>query len=568
MRLPRALALLLAFSLLPPLAGRGAAEAAAPGAGANGEAGEERNTKDPPDFQPMPDRWRIEPPPYELNVQGRWWDPYNQNVLKGDYPILGQDIFLRMTGISKTSVEGRSGPTASAVSTRDAGEFPFFGNPDAVIVDQKWGLKLEMQRGSTSFRPFDWQFVFLGVVDLNYLGVYENNAVSPDVRDGTTRLTDDAAVQELAVEVHLADLSANYDFLSAKVGRQPFNSDFRGLIFFDTNQGARLFGSAGGNRYQYNLIYFYMAEKDTNSELNTFDLRDQQVAVANLYVQDLLFSGWQNQFSLTWNFDDGKQAGLVFDRQGFLVRPDPVGVATPHNVNVFYLGWTSEGHIDWLNVSHAFYQALGRDGMNPIAGRAVDINGQMAFLELSVDRDWMRYQASAFYSSGDGDPRDGRATGFDSILDEPRIMGGDFGYWNRQTLRIADRGGVGLMQRKSVIPDLRSSKLQGQANFVNPGILMLNVGATAEVTQTLRAVGNVTYLRFNQTESLELLLKQPNIRQDIGFDFSLGLEYRPFLNNNLAIKGFGAVLEPLGGFRDIYQSRTLFQVGTEILLLF
>ncbi|MBI3328925.1 MAG: hypothetical protein HYZ81_19755 [Nitrospinae bacterium] len=23
-------------------------------------------------------------------VKGRWWDPYRQNVLKGDYPITGQ----------------------------------------------------------------------------------------------------------------------------------------------------------------------------------------------------------------------------------------------------------------------------------------------------------------------------------------------------------------------------------------------------------------------------------------------------------------------------------------------
>jgi hypothetical protein len=42
----------------------------------------------PKDFVPMPDRWRdVETPPYERNVKGRWYDPYNQNLLKGDYPI-------------------------------------------------------------------------------------------------------------------------------------------------------------------------------------------------------------------------------------------------------------------------------------------------------------------------------------------------------------------------------------------------------------------------------------------------------------------------------------------------
>ena len=147
-------------------------------------------------------------------------------------------------------------------------------------------------------------------------------------------------------------------------------------------------------------------------------------------------------------------------------------------------------------------------------------------------------------------------------------MGGDFSYWNRQSIRIADRGGVALMQRNSVVPDLRSSKIQGQANFVNPGLLMFNLGATADVTQTFRTVFNVNYLRFVETEPLEILLKQPSIRDDIGLDVSLGVEYRPFLSNNIIVRAFSAFLQPWGGFTDIYQPSTLYQVGTEILLVF
>ncbi len=65
------------------------------------------------------------------------------------------------------------------------------------------------------------------------------------------------------------------------------------------------------------------------------------------------------------------------------------------------MGWTGNGHIRRLNISHAFYQALGNDTFNPIAGRPVDINAQMAALELSVDKDWIRYYAQFFYASGD-----------------------------------------------------------------------------------------------------------------------------------------------------------------------
>jgi hypothetical protein len=528
----------------------------------------EHEEEGPPPAEPLPDRWRIEPPPYDLNVEGRWFDPYNQNVLKGDYPIWGEDVFFTLTGISKTVAQGLSAPLPSGASAEDPGSFEFFGDHNFIIFDQKFAVRTSLQKGSTAFKPFEWQFLLEGVFEIIHLWVFEQGTVAPDVRDGTSRTTTDAELQEGSIEVHLADVSKNYDFISTKLGRQPFNSDFRTLIFSDVNQGARVFGTAGGNRYQYNLIYFNQAEKDTNSGLNTFELRDQQIVIANLYVQDLFILGHTQQLSFHYNHDDGKESGFTYDDQGFLVRPDPVGIARPHNLDIFYIGWTSEGHIDWLNVSHAFYQALGHDTRNPIAGRAVDVNGQLSVLELSVDRDWMRYQAAAFFTSGDDDPRDGTARGFDSILDLPKIMGGDVSYWNRQSVRLGERGNVGLMQPNSIIPDLRSSKIQGQSEFVNPGILMFNLGASAELTPTLEAIGNVNYIRFVATDPLEILLKQPNIREDVGVDVGIGLEWRPPLNNNIILKPFAAIFQPVGGFKDIYQSSTLYQVGTDVLLVF
>jgi hypothetical protein len=50
---------------------------------------------------------------------------------------------------------------------------------------------------------------------------------------------------------------------------------------------------------------------------------------------------------------------------------------------------------------------------------------------------------------------------------------------------------------------------------------------------------------------------------------SIGVEYRPFLSNNMIVKGFGAVLQPIsGGFTEIFETNTLYQVGTEVLLVF
>ena len=125
-----------------------------------------------------------------------------------------------------------------------------------------------------------------------------------------------------------------------------------------------------------------------------------------------------------------------------------------------------------------------------------------------------------------------QASGFDAILDDPNFVGGQFSYWNRQGIRLVSTE-IGLVQPNSLLPSLRSSKTEGQANFVNPGIFIYNAGVDAEVTQTVKAIFNANYLRFHRTESLEYVLFQPGVRHEIGFDLSLGVVYRPLLINNL-----------------------------------
>ena len=82
------------------------------------------------------------------------------------------------------------------------------------------------------------------------------------------------------------------------------------------NLGARLFGNCDNNLYQYNLAVFDMREKDTDSELNTFDNRDQEVAIANFYRQDFIWPGYTAEWSFLANFDHG---GTHYDDNGNLV---------------------------------------------------------------------------------------------------------------------------------------------------------------------------------------------------------------------------------------------------------
>ncbi len=285
-------------------------------------------------------------------------------------------------------------------------------------------------------------------------------------------------------------MSPNYDFLSVRAGIQSFSSDFRGFIFVDEQPGVRLFGNLHSDRWEYNAAYFNLLEKDTNSGLNTFQPRHQQVIIANFYMQDFIKPGYTTQFSIHYNKDD---ASVHYDDNGFLVRPAPIGIFQPHEIRAAYLGWTGNGHFGRINVNHAFYEALGSDSLNPIAGRPVTINAQMAAAEVSIDKDWVRYKLSAFYASGDGNPRDGRATGFDTIVDDPSFAGGMFSFWDREELHLPGTG-VSLTPGESLLPSLRTSKEEGQANFVNPGIFLVNAGANFDLTPKLKSFLNVNYL--------------------------------------------------------------------------
>jgi len=529
-------------------------------AGPSGILPLERQTT--PDFEPIEDRWRIGMQPWDRYgqghaeieaeypfVEGAIWDPFHQNVLKGDYPILGQHTFLNITATNDLLIETRQVPTPNTPfeSTPDPDAPEFFGDPDQFFVNNNAIVSLDLVHGDGAFKPADWRIKLTQIFNVNHLVVDEFGVVSPDVRRGTARTRTDYALEEWFYETKLADLSADYDFASLRAGSQFFSSDFRGFIFSDTNRAVRFFGTRNANRDQFNFIFFDQAEKDTNSTLNTFDDRHQQTFIMNYYRQDFIWPGYTASVSYHYNLD---KPSFEFDRNNFLVRPDPVGVFAPHEIQAHYLGWAGDGHINRINITHAFYLALGEDSLNPLAGRPQGIYAQMAALELSIDRDWARFRTSYFWASGDSDPNDEDANGFDTIFDNPAFAGGQFSFWNRQQIKLF---GVNLVQRLSLVPDLRSSKFQGQTNFVNPGLQLFNFGADFDVTPKLKLISNGNFLWFDQTETLETFVFQSDIDNYIGADLSLGIEYRPLLNNNIILIGGLSTLIPGEGFKDLYQ---------------
>jgi hypothetical protein len=522
-------------------------------------------------FNAVPNRWNYPFPDYHRYpngevpyTKGHWYDPFNLNKLKGDQPIIGNQTFFDFTFTSDTFTDGRRLPVASGVSTASPGESQFFGRFGQFLMSENLAFSFDLFHGDTSFRPADWRIQITPEVNVNYLNVQETGVVNFDVRDGTTRLDSHLGLQEGFAEVKLKDLSNQFDFISLRVGIQSFTSDFRGFIFSDQEPGARLFGNFDSNRYQFNLAYFAMLEKDTNSGLNSMAYRQQQVMIANIYRQDFIKPGYTIQASFHYDKDD---PSFQYNTDDFLVRPAPIGNVQPHAIRSYYYGLTGDGHFGKLNLTHAFYQVLGHDSFNELAGHRVNINAQMAAVELSLDKDWLRYRVSFFYASGDKDPRDGSARGFDSIFDNPNFAGGFFSLWDREGIPLTGTG-VNLVNPGSLVPDLRTSKIEGQANYVNPGLFLYNAGVDIDLTPKLRLFLNENLLFFARTDPLELLLFQSNIHAGIGADSGIGLSYRPPLSENIVITGGADALAPFQGLRDISTNRTLLAVFANVRFRF
>jgi hypothetical protein len=529
-------------------------------------------------------RWTVQIPDWQRYnkkgefpfVKSHWYDPFNRNKIKGDYPIFGQRWFLNMTGASLTGTDLRRLPVPSNLGSERPNSQQFFGKGEQFLIDQTFRVSADLFHGDTAFRPADFRVKITPAFNVNYVQTRERGLVDVDVRKGTNRLDGHVSLQEAFAELKLRDLSPNFDFVSVRAGIQQFTSDFRGFIFSDEQPGIRIFGNLRSNRINYNLAYFYMLEKNTNSDLNSFAKRHQQVYVANVYVQDFFAKGYTAEFSFHANLDN---KDIHFDDNGFLVRPAPIGtvvvangVPAPHSIRAYYLGWTGNGHIKRLNISHAFYEALGTDSMNPIAGRPVDINAQLGAVELSIDKDWLRFSTSLFYASGDserrvGKTRSGTARGFDSIVDDMQFAGGNFSYFDREAIRLTGTG-ILLTPQFSLLPDLRSSKFEGQANFVNPGIRIYNAEVTADVTTKMRAFMNASYLQFDRTQIMSTLLFQTPMSRNIGPDFGVGISYRPPLTENIVLNAGVSTLIPGPSLRQIYNSRVLVSGFAGLRLVF
>lgn len=531
-----------------------------------------------PDRVPIPDRWRLIDPASDITAatfpdRGRLithdlLDPYNQNTLKGDrpidrskvpwLPIKEDDWFFVLNAISDTVYEPRTFPIPVGIqTTEDPDRLDVFGNDFSTVLSQTFIVGVALLKGETVYKPPSVEYRLTLAYNVNYVEVPERRVLFVEPSLGTDRLDHFLGVQEAFVDYHFTRFDNDrYDFISGRAGIQPFQSDFRGFLFNDQQLGLRLFGNRDNNRFQFNLAAFWRLEKDTNSGLNSIVQRprDDWVFIANVYRQDFLIPALTSQVTVAYNRNrEGDQ--IEIDDNGFPVRPALLGDLRGRDYDVFYLGYNVDGRVGRINVTGSAYWALGEDRNNFFTGEPADINAQFAAVELSYDKDWMRFRLSGLYQSGDSDPYDDTEGGFDAIFENPVFAGADTSYWIRQTIPFAGGGRVvSVNGRNGILNSLRSSKEQGQSNFNNPGLWLVGVGADFDISPEVRLTANANHLWFEDTTTLENLRIEGSIPSEIGYDLSVSAIWRPKTNQNLVFRLSGASLLSGDGFDDLFDN--------------
>lgn len=475
---------------------------------------------------PEPDRWRLLLPGATVQPRTPLYDPYHPNVLKGDYPILGEKIFFSVTGVLDTFVDQKRNLDFSS-RIRDV---PF--HADNTLGQVTAVLALELFRGDTVFTPRDWA--------IRVAPIFRFRCNDDNVQD--SQCGSHFTLFEAFGEAKLFEVGETFDATSARLGLQVFNADFFGFVYNDAQPGARIFGELGRNRYKLNLAAFDRLNKDALTGLNEFDRREHQVGIASLQWDDFVWPGFNVLSTVVVARDDAVAGGAL---------------------ETYYVGLTTNGRLGRLNVNGAFHYVFGETAANTPTQRRQDISAGMASGQIAYPVRYWNPRLALLYASGDRDPNDDRATGFDSVFDAVNFGGGQFSYLFGEKIQL---GATTLWRGNSVFPSLRGANATSQ--FVNPGVIVVNPGLDVLLSPTVLLEANYNYVRFDDTSSLKLLV-QREVGQEVGHEVNLGLTYRPFLNEQVLVFAGSAVLFPGDGIKDTFgTAKAVYKALLRLVLTF
>ena len=164
----------------------------------------------PADHLPLPDRWRLIE---AVGVNERWFDPYNQNTLKGDRPLPGHEsLFVVLGAVSDTVIEPRSLPLPVGVqTTQDPNSLDVFGRSNSLILSQTVIASVALIEGSTAFKPPDFEARLTLAFNYSDVSVPERRILSVLPSREPDRQDSFLGVQEAFFDYHLRNVSKHAD---------------------------------------------------------------------------------------------------------------------------------------------------------------------------------------------------------------------------------------------------------------------------------------------------------------------------------------------------------------------
>jgi hypothetical protein len=473
-------------------------------------------TAAPEGVEPSVNRWRLlEPMGIGEKPRSPLYDPYAPSVAKGDIPIFGDKVFFSLTGVIDNFLEFKRN-----LDFFSGGRFRNVPYHEHNILGQLTAVAFfEIFQGDTVFTPKDWS---IRVAPIMRFRCGDLNATDHGCGEYIT-------LQEAFGEIKLFEIGQTFDATSGRVGIQGFNSDFFGLIYNDVQPGARIFSELERNQFKVNLAVFDRLNKEKLSALNELSKRRKhQVVALGVQWDDFILPGFNILPNFVYSHDEAP------------------GVAVGGDLNAFYFGFTTNGHIDRFNVNTAFYYVTGRTARNTPTRERQAISAGMAFAQVAYPINWLNPRFAIAYATGDGDVTDRKAAGFDSVFDNTAFGGGQFSYLFGEKIQL---GAITVLRGNSVFPSLRGANATSQ--YVNPGVLAVNPGIDLTLTPTTLFEANYNYAQFDDTASLVGVAGR-NVSNEIGHEFNAGVTWKPLLNEQLLVFAGGAVFLPGQGIKDTF----------------
>ena len=516
---------------------------------------------------PVPERWNLPLPD---------WDRYG---VRGDYPYVERPLVGSVQpeqarrATTRSSASGRSS-TSPASATRcsrgatcrrraaSAPSGPAARSSSAAAAStcrsRRSATSFDLFRGDTVFRPIDWRVRFAPAYSLNFVNLSEYNGVNADVRREDTRARppprragalrrEEALRHRPSLRLHLGP--RRHPGVHLRLPR--LHGRARGA------RRARCSARSKSSRIEYNAGGLRPAGEGHQQRLQ----RDAPPPPAGLHRQRLRPGLPDARLHAVVQLprQPTTAASCTTTRNGFLVRPAPIGVHRHQR-----------GHRPTTSARRATATSAAGTSATPSTRRSATRATTRSPRSASTStRRWARWscrstrtgcgsRARRSSPSGDGDPSDDKGARLRRDPRHPEL---------RRRRRSASGTARGCASRRpapassrrvSLLPTLRTNKDEGQPNFVNPGVFLLNgAGRRRPDAEAARVRHHQLHPLPARPSRWRRCSSRRRFARTSASTTAAAFSYRPPLSDNIVIIGGVQAMKLGQGLKDIYERSCL-----------